>query len=92
MRFIPARLSGKLLSGGVIILAVTVLIVYFTMQWFARPRIIDASNQLILQAGNNLSANIDQQLKKLKARPSVWPAWRNNFLTRTPSIKTFCQV
>ncbi|WP_226569641.1 methyl-accepting chemotaxis protein [Mangrovibacter yixingensis] len=68
MRFIPARLSGKLLSGGVIILAVTVLIVYFTMQWFARPRIIDASNQLILQAGNNLSANIDQQLKKIEGQ------------------------
>ncbi|WP_147199069.1 methyl-accepting chemotaxis protein [Pantoea sp. CCBC3-3-1] len=61
---IPARLSGKLMFGGVTMLLLTLLIVYFAISLRGQPRVIAASNRLIQQTGENIVGQLNQQLAR----------------------------
>ena len=59
---IPVRLSGKLMFGGVSMLLLTMLIVYFAISLRGQPRVIATSNSLIQQTGENIVGQLNQQL------------------------------
>ncbi|WP_158782329.1 methyl-accepting chemotaxis protein [Pantoea sp. BAV 3049] len=59
---IPVRLSGKLTFGGVTMLLLTIVIVYLAISLRGQPRVIEASNSLIQQTGENIVGQLNQQL------------------------------
>lgn len=63
---IPARLSGKLLFGGVFMLLLTMLIVYFAISLRGQPRVVATSNSLIQQTGENIVGQLNQQLMRIE--------------------------
>lgn len=66
MSWVPVRLSGKLTSGGVFMLLLTCVIVYLAISLRGQPRVIDASNSLIQQTGENIVGQLNQQLIRIE--------------------------
>lgn len=66
MSWVPVRLSGKLTLGGVFMLLLTCLIVYLAISLSGQPRVIEASNSLIKQTGENIVGQLNQQLIRIE--------------------------
>lgn len=66
MSWVPVRLSGKLTLGGVFMLLLTCVIVYLAISLRGQPRVIDASNSLIQQTGENIVGQLNQQLIRIE--------------------------
>lgn len=86
----PARIATKMTLGGVLLLGVTTAIVCLVLFLRGQPRIIEASNKLIEQAGGNLVSKIDQQLAGIQGEavsmarlaevlPRDVSLWQNSF-------------
>lgn len=86
----PARIATKMTLGGVLLLGVTTAIVCLVLFLRGQPRIIEASNKLIGQAGGNLVSKIDQQLAGIQGEavsmarlaevlPRDVSLWQNSF-------------
>jgi methyl-accepting chemotaxis protein len=63
---IPVRLSGKLTLGGISMLLLITLIVYLAISLRGQPRVIEASNSLIQQTGENIVGQLNQQLIRIE--------------------------
>ena len=66
MSWVPVRLSGKLMSGGVLMLLLTCIMVYLAISLRGQPRVIEASNSLIQQTGENIVGQLNQQLIRVE--------------------------
>jgi len=86
----PARIATKMTLGGVLLLGVTTAIVCLVLLLRGQPRIIEASNKLIEQAGGNLVSKLDQQLAGIQGEavsmarlaevlPRDVSLWQNSF-------------
>lgn len=86
----PARIATKMTLGGVLLLGVTIAIVCLVLLLRGQPRIIEASNKLIEQAGGNLVSKLDQQLAGIQGEavsmarlaevlPHDVSLWQNSF-------------
>lgn len=63
---IPVRLSGKLTSGGISMLLLITFIVWLAISLRGQPRVIEASNSLIQQTGENIVGQLNQQLTRIE--------------------------
>ncbi|MCP1440199.1 methyl-accepting chemotaxis protein [Erwinia persicina] len=63
---IPVRLSGKLIFGGISMLLLTMLLVWFAITLRGQPRVVEASNSLIQQTGENIVGQLNQQLLRIE--------------------------
>ncbi|MBV4369032.1 methyl-accepting chemotaxis protein [Erwinia sp. BNK-24-b] len=63
---IPVRVAGKLIFGGVSMLLLTMLLVYFAISLRGQPRVVEASNSLIQQTGENIVGQLNQQLLRIE--------------------------
>ncbi|WP_380179585.1 methyl-accepting chemotaxis protein [Kalamiella sp. sgz302252] len=63
---IPVRLSGKLIFGGIAMLLLTMLLVWFAISLRGQPRVVAASNSMIQQTGENIVGQLNQQLLRVE--------------------------
>ena len=63
---IPVRLSGKLIFGGISMLLLTMLLVWFAITLRGQPRVVAASSSLIQQTGENIVGQLNQQLLRIE--------------------------
>ncbi|MEI2263640.1 methyl-accepting chemotaxis protein [Erwinia sp. CGal63] len=63
---IPVRLSGKLIFGGISMLLLTMLLVWFAITLRGQPRVVAASDSMIQQTGENIVGQLNQQLLRIE--------------------------
>ena len=63
---IPVRLSGKLIFGGISMLLLTMLLVWFAITLRGQPRVVAASNSMTQQTGENIVGQLNQQLSRVE--------------------------
>ncbi len=55
MAWYPTRISTRLTIGGILLLAVTTLVIVVIMLWRGQPRVVEINTALIEETGQGLT-------------------------------------
>lgn len=66
MAWYPARISTRLTLGGIVLLAVTTLVIVAIMLWRGQPRVVEINTALIEETGQGLTRQLSTVLSRIE--------------------------
>lgn len=66
MAWYPTRISTRLTIGGILLLAVTTLVIVVIMLWRGQPRVVEINTALIEETGQGLTRQLSTVLSRIE--------------------------
>lgn len=66
MAWYPTRISTRLTIGGILLLAVTTLVIVAIMLWRGQPRVVEINTALIEETGQGLTRQLSTVLSRIE--------------------------
>ena len=66
MVWYPTRISTRLTIGGILLLAVTTLVIVVIMLWRGQPRVVEINTALIEETGQGLTRQLSTVLSRIE--------------------------
>ena len=66
MAWYPTRISTRLTIGGILLLAVTTLVIVAIMLWRGQPRVVEINTDLIEETGQGLTRQLSTVLSRIE--------------------------
>ena len=92
MAWYPTRISTRLTIGGILLLAVTTLVIVVIMLWRGQPRVVEINTALIEETGQGLTRQLSTVLSRIEVRPSACRDWLKCYLTMNLCTKALFRI
>ena len=66
MAWYPTRISTRLTIGGILLLAVTTIVIVVIMLWRGQPRVVEINTALIEETGQGLTRQLSTVLSRIE--------------------------
>jgi methyl-accepting chemotaxis protein len=92
MAWYPTRISTRLTIGGILLLAVTTIVIVVIMLWRGQPRVVEINTALIEETGQGLTRQLSTVLSRIEGETVSCRDWLKCCLTMNLCIKALFRI